>query len=84
MYELANQCKKLEPHHLLYIDQNINDVKYFILVDRFTPETKELAKHLVDGYIRAAEVVTNPDGTVELKVWDSRMPSFVKNTDLPQ
>lgn len=83
MYELAKEFHKLDSHHLLYIDKVINDVKYFVLVDKFTPETKVLAKHLVDGYVRAAELVKKDDGSIELNVWDKAMPNFVKNTDLP-
>lgn len=84
MLELAKEFHNLSPHHQLYVDTNINDVKYFLPVDKFTPETRQLARHLVDGYIRYAEVVKNDDGTIELKIWDQKMPSFVKNTDLPK
>jgi hypothetical protein len=84
MYELAKEFHNLEPHHQLYVNTNINDVKYFLPVDRFTPETRQLARHLVDGYIRYAEVKKKEDGNIELVIWDEKMPSFVKNTDLPK
>ena len=84
MLNIKKEMEFIDTQHLMFTDKNINDPKYFLLVDKMTPETIELARKLVNGHIRCVEVVKNETGEVELKVWENEMPRFVKNTDLPK
>lgn len=84
MLNLKKELEFVDNQHLFYIDKNMNEPTYFLVMNQFPPENRILAKKLVDGYVRCAEIVKKEDGNVELKVWENEMPRFVKSTDLPQ
>jgi hypothetical protein len=76
---LQKRLKTLNPEHLLYIDSNINDPKYFIPVANWSPEVAMLARQLMGNNIRFVELVTNPDGSTGFKIDFNKIPNFVKN-----
>ena len=84
MRALQKRLKNLNPEHLLYMDTNINDPKYFIPIGVWDDSVMPLIRQLMAGNIRFVEILTSEDGNVTFKVDFKKIPSFVRKENLPE